>query len=351
MAAASRTEDPAVISDTPPQFAEIERSLQEHPGRFDFFQAVRLLLRLLHNSKPVGRFVHPGHEAVRFAVKPSLGFPPSTVDEIQLSPQAARMLVTFMGLTGPAGVLPRCYSAFLRSRVRERDHTLADFFDLFHHRIISLFYRAWEKYRFGVTYEREGEDRVSNYLSCLIGLGTVGLDNRLAIADAPLLFNTGLLSLQARSATALEQLLQDYFDVPVEVEQFVGVWRELDPADQCVFDDADSYSGRLGVAAVVGDAVWDRQSRIRLSLGPLTQEQYLSFLPSGTAWKPLRELTRFFCGTELEVEAQLILKQKEVPQCELGVEDLPGPRLGWFTWIRSGTEFNRSPADTILLLA
>jgi type VI secretion system protein ImpH len=348
MAAANRTEDSTLI---PPQFAEIERSLQEHPGRFDFFQAVRLLLRILHSSKPVGGFVNPAGEAVRFAVKPSLAFPPSTIDEIQLSPLKAEMLVTFMGLTGPAGVLPRCYSSFLLSRVRERDHTLADFFDLFHHRVISLFYRAWEKYRFGVTYEREGGDRVSKYLSCLIGLGTAGLEDRLAIADERLLFYTGLLSLQARSATALKQLLEDYFDVPVEVDQFVGAWRELDPGDQCLLDEVDSYSGQLGVGAVVGDAIWDRQSRIRLSLGPLTQEQYLSFLPSGAAWEPLRELTRFFCGAELEVEAQLILKQKEVPQCELGREDLPGPRLGWFTWIRSGMEFNRSPGDTVLLLA
>jgi type VI secretion system protein ImpH len=202
-----------------------------------------------------------------------------------------------------------------------------------------------------VTYEREGEDRVSKYLSCLIGLGTAGLENRLAIADSRLLFYTGLFSLQARSATALEQLLEDYFGVPAEVEQFVGVWRELDPGDQCLFQDDDSYSGQLGVAAVVGDAIWDRQARIRLSLGPLTQEQYLSFLPSGAAWQPLRELTRFFCGTELEVEAQLILQQKEVPRCELGREDFSGPRLGWFTWVRAGMRFDRSPGDTVLLLA
>jgi len=102
---------------------------------------------------------------------------------------------------------------------------------------------------------------------------------------------------------------------------------------------------------VVGDAIWDQQSRIRLRLGPLTQEQYLNFLPSGNALKPLRELTRFFCGPELEVETQLILKQKEVPRCDLGKDDLAGPRLGWFTWMRSGMEFDRSPGDTVLLLA
>jgi type VI secretion system protein ImpH len=348
MAAASRTEDPFIES--APQLAEVKRALREHPGRFHFFQAVRLLLRLFENGGPPGRFIPPAAEAVRFSVKPSLAFPPSTIDEIDWVESRAEVRVTFMGLTGPAGVLPRCYSAFLLSRIRERDHTLADFFDLFNHRIISLFYRAWEKYRFEVAYEREGSDRLSKYLSCLIGLGTPGLDDRLKISDQRLLFYAGLLSLQPRSAEALGQLLEDYFDVPVEVEQFVGVWRSLGPGDQCVFDEGDSFSEQLGVASMVGDVVWDLHSRIRLKLGPLTQEQYLSFLPSGTSWRPLCELTEFFCGRELEVEAQLILDQEEVPRCDMSRDDLRGPRLGWFTWIRSGPEFDRSPGDTILRL-
>jgi type VI secretion system protein ImpH len=309
------------------------------------------LLRRASGRKPVGWFVNPEDEAVRFTVEPSLAFPPNNIDEIHWNNDAASVCVTFLGLTGPAGVLPRCYSAYLLSRIREGDHSMADFLDLFNHRLISLFYRAWEKHRFGVVYEREGIDRVSKYLTCLIGLGTAGLANRLGIPDDRLLCYAGLLSLQSRSAAALKQLLEDYFGVQVEVEQFIGVWRPLDSSDQCALSEGDTYSEQLGVAAVVGDAVWDQQSRIRLKLGPLTQEQYLSFLPTGRNWKALRELTRFFCGPDLEVEMQLILERKEVPRCILGKEDEAGPRLGWFTWVRSGTSFERSPGDTVLLLA
>jgi type VI secretion system protein ImpH len=350
MAATSWTEDLSLVPASPVHLSEIERLLRKHPGRFDFFQAVRLLLRLSDGLKPVGQFVNPEHEALHFSVEPSLSFPPSNIDRIHWDSVTPRMVVTFLGLTGPAGVLPRCYSAFLLSRVREQDRTLADFLDLFNHRLISLFYRAWEKYRFGVAYERDGVDRVSRYLTCLLGLGTPGLTNRLGIPDERLLFYAGLLSLQTRSATALKQLLEDHFDVRVEVEQFVGVWRRLDPGDQSAFLDGDSYSEQLGVAAVAGDAVWDQQSRIRLKLGPLSQERYLSFLPSGTAWEPLRKLTRFFCGPDLEVEIQLFLEKRAVPQCGLGQHGPAGPRLGWFTWIHSGIDFDRSPGDTVLLL-
>jgi len=351
MAAPSRTEDFGIVPSPSPHLREIERLLREHPGRFDFFQAVRLVLRLSAGRKPAGHFFNPDEESVHFAVEPSLSFPPNNIDEIDWGGATPRVVVTFMGLTGPAGVLPRCYSAFLLARIREQDRTLADFLDLFNHRLISLFYRGWEKYRFGVTYERDGIDRVSRYLACLVGLGTAGLTSRLGIPDERLLFYAGLLSLQARSATALKQLLEDHFNVRVEVEEFVGVWRQLGPGDQCAFLDCDSFSEQLGVAAIAGDAIWDQQSRIRLKLGPLSQEQYLSFLPSGGAWKPLRELTRFFCGPELEVEVQLFLEQSEVPRTDLGKDELTGPRLGWFSWIRSGPDFDRSPGDTVLLLA
>ena len=127
MAATSRKEDLSLITTPRPQFSEMERLLREHPGRFDFFQAVRLLLRFSEGRKPVGRFVNPDHEAVRFAVEPSIAFPPSNIDRIQWDGVKPRVLVTFMGLTGPAGVLPRCYSAFLLSRIRERDRTWSIF--------------------------------------------------------------------------------------------------------------------------------------------------------------------------------------------------------------------------------
>jgi type VI secretion system protein ImpH len=185
---------------------------------------------------------------------------------------------------------------------------------------------------------------------CLIGMGTDGLQTRLVVRDQSLLFYTGLLALHPRSAVALERILEDYFGVPAQVDQFVGAWQSLDPSNQCVFENADSFSEQLGVGAVVGDEIWDQQSRLRVKLGPLTAEQYLGFLPSGEAAEPLRDLVRFYCGTHLEIEVQLILKQDEVPNCNLGKADLAGPRLGWFTWMKSGDDFDRAPADTVFLL-
>jgi type VI secretion system protein ImpH len=356
MAAESRTEDPDVTAEVKAEqpigsFALVEEKLREDPCCFQFFQAVRLLERINRDLEPLGGFVHPAKETVRFSVHNSLAFPASQIQSIEWPDEGPpRMMVNFMGLTGPLGVLPHFYTELLIERERAKDRGLHAFFDIFHHRMISLFYGAWKKHHLPVGYERDQEDRFSRYFMALVGLGTPGLERRQAVLDESTLFYTGLLGLQPRSPAALEQLLEDYFGVSVEVEQFVGAWYALERDNQCVFEDADSYSEQLGFGAIVGDEIWDQQSRIRIKLGPLTEEQYLDFLPSGTAYRPLRALAAFFSCDGLEFEAQLILKREEVRRCELGAEQAGGPQLGWVTWMKSGAVFDRDPGDTVLLL-
>jgi type VI secretion system protein ImpH len=342
------TENPDV---TGRKLASVRAELQLDPCRFQFFQAVRLLDRISGGGRPVGQFVNPRDECVSFAVYNALVFPASQIQKIDWPDEGApRIAVNFMGLTGALGTLPLTYTEQILERIRAKDHTLAAFFDLFNHRILSLFYQAWQKHRLAVTFERGQDDPISRCLMALIGLGTGGLQNRQRVPDTALLFYSGLLSLHPRSAIALEQILEDYFEVPVEIEQFVGAWYPLDPDNQCCFDTGESYSEQLGFGAVAGDEIWDQQSRARIRLGPLSREEYHGFLPTGKLYEPLRALTRFFSGGDLEFEVQLVLKQPEVPSCELGGEGDGAPQLGWYTWMKSTPTFNRNPGDTILLL-
>jgi len=108
-------------------------------------------------------------------------------------------------------------------------------------------------------------------------------------------------------------------------------------------------AGRLGQGALVGDAVWDRQAKVRLRLGPLPRARYQEFLPGGTAHEELRQLTRFYGGEALEFGVQLVLARDEVPPCVLGADDEDGLRLGWSTWVRTEAP-TRDPDDTILTL-
>lgn len=330
--------------------AEIAAHLRFQPWDFEFFQAVRVLERMFPDREPVGHFSVPKQEVARFRAFPSTVFPASEIQSLEESAEEqTSMEVNFMGLFGPLGVLPLYYTELIAERARQRDTSVRDFLDLFNHRMISLFYRAWEKYRFPIAYERGELDHFSHRLLDLIGLGTPGLQNRQAVPDDALIFYSGLLSQQPRSAVALEGLLADYFGVPIEVEQFIGAWYSLDPSTQCRMRESRDVSEQLGFGAVVGDEIWDTQARVRIKIGPLPLETYLDFLPSGTAYEPLRAITELYAGQEVDFEVQLILERASVPYCELGAEGDEGPRLGWLTWAKS-KPMQRHPDETILLL-
>jgi type VI secretion system protein ImpH len=326
--------------------------LKQEPWTFDFFQAIRLIASFLPGRAAIGKFAQPEEELVRLGVHPSLSFPASQIQSLTW-PQGEQpsMRVNFMGLIGALGVLPAYYTEMVAERSRSRDATLRDFLDLFHHRIVSLFYQAWEKTRFGIAYERSGENQFHEVLLNLAGLGARPLRNRQTVRDEIFVYYAALYGMATRPAAALEAILSDYFEVDIEIDQFIGVWRALDVPDQCLFETGDPQSYQLGWGAVAGDELWDRQSRARIKIGPLTERQYLDFLPTGTAYEPLCALCKAFSGTDVEFEVQLILRRNEVKSCELGDESEAGPQLGWFTWMKSKKSFDRDPGDTVLLLA
>jgi type VI secretion system protein ImpH len=330
--------------------SEIAEKLRREPFSFDFFQAVRLLERFFPERTSVGQFAHPETEVARFGVNASLAFPASQIQGMEWpEDKAAQMTVNFMGLTGPLGVLPNPYTTLIIERLRANDKSPQDFLDIFNHRIISLFYRAWRKYRLDVACEEGERDLFSRHLLSLLGLGTDGLRDRQAVADDTLIYYAGLLAQRPRSAQALQQILADYFEVPVKIEQFAGGWYRLDRETQCRLAEGNSESEELGFGAVVGDEVWNQQSKVRIVLGPLTLERYADFLPDGQSFEQLGTWARFFSNDEWDFEVKLILEREQVPACTLGAEGASGPQLGWVSWVKS-VPFGRDPDDTVLAL-
>ena len=322
--------------------------LVNEPTAFEFFQAVRILMKHSPQRTAIGEFGDPAEEAVRFAANPELGFPASEIQGFDPVAKPPKLLVNFMGLTGPLGVMPLTYAMLVAERARLRDTGLRDFLDIFNHRIISLFYKAWEKNRFTIAYEQGRNDGLTRHLLDVLGLGTEGLRGRLPLNDETLLYYAGALAPHTRPAAALEGLIADHFGVPVEVEQFVGGWYRLEETAYCVLGDEDD-AGTLG-AAVVGDEVWDAQARIRLRIGPLKRRQYDDLLPTGSGWKTLVSLAKFFVGDQLDVDVQLVLARDEVQACTLGEAEETALPLGWTTWLGTAP-MTRDPDDTMLTLS
>lgn len=351
----------------------IERLLQD-AFRYEFFQAVRLLERHYGDEPvdddrarrhPVGEDAPPSNEVVRFAAFPSLRFPAGQVDSLsqpetrdgQLAKQPLAMAVSFMGLTGPNGVLPRHYTQMVLARLRERDHVLKEFLDLFNHRSISLFYRAWEKYRLPFIYERAHRggnelDLFTNCMFALIGFATSGLRGRHNVNDETFLWYSGLFSHRPRTAVSLERMLVDYFGLPIRVEQFCGTWLYLDPqtcSRLAPFDSRRQTYNRLGENTVVGERVWDVQGKFRIVVGPLDIASFRRFMPNGDGLRPLVELTRSFAGVEFEFDVVVILLAEDVPGLRLGGQVEDAPRLGWNTWLHS-KPMRDDPTDAVYYL-
>jgi len=323
MATQSRPTDPPLA-----------HQLFDEPYRFGFFQAVRLLERIYADHDPVGQDADIKREVVRFRTRQTLSFPACEIHELNAETEPAEappeMMVSFMGLTGPLGALPHQYTELVMERARYRDTALWSFLDIFNHRLISLFYRVWEKYHFPISYERTAEDHFTTYLFDAIGMGTNFLRNRLSFRDQALLFYGGLISQRPHSATALRAIVADFFGVPAEITQFAGQWLKL--GDNVTR--LGSANSQLGMSAIAGDKVWSDQSKFAVRVGPMSLKEFTSFIPTGVSFKPLSEMVRLLVGLEFEFSVQLVLERDEVPSAMLG-NQVHGPRLGWTSWLKT----------------
>ena len=228
-------------------------ALAEAPYRFGFFEALRQL-ECVHCTHPrLGSSSRPVDDAVRLGQAPSLQFAPSTLASYTTrSGEAARLLVHFFGLFGPNGPLPLHLTEYARNRLRNaKDPVLADFADLFHHRLLSLFYRAWADREPTVQLDRAEHDRFSVYVGSLLGLGMPALGRRDAMPDHAKLHFAGHLGCHTRHAEGLASIVSDFFGLPVAIIEFVGEWLMIPKDSYCYLDRSDT-TGQLGISAIAG---------------------------------------------------------------------------------------------------
>jgi type VI secretion system protein ImpH len=339
MAAESRRQDPSLIE-----------ALLEEPYRFEFIQAVRVLERVAETRRRAAASDGPRHataveDVVRFRAALALAVPLAEVEQLRAGEAGgpAEMQVSFLGLNGPSGVLPRHYSELVLQQVRQKNLALRDFLDVFNHRAIAMHLLARRKYRLAASVESSGDDGrdpISALFYALIGFATPGLRDRLAVDDHALVYYGGLFAQSRRSAAGLEQILSDYLGRPVEVAQFAGRWAPLAAEDWTRLATQNRPFGnfaQLGVDAVAGTHVWDVQGGFRLRLGPLDYRQFAELMPGSPLMNEVAALTRTYVGPELAFDVELALRGDAVPDCVLAGSGDFLPRLGWNTWLPAET--------------
>ena len=325
---------------------ELLRQLQDEPHKFGFFQAVRLLENAHPGLPRIGTSLRLRDDPIRFAQSPSLAFAPSAIS--RFTPADGEKPPTldqrFFGLFGPNGPLPLHLTEYARERARRMpsDRALVRFLDMFHHRLLSLLYRAWAEASPTVSLDRPDNDPFSRWVGSLAGYGQASLLGRDSVPDGARLAAAGIMGRTVHGAEGLERILNDFFRVPVRVHQWQPHWMRLP-------EDAHSRIGlrnapvALGQNAVVGAKVWDCQNRFRVEIGPLTLEQYKRFLPGGESMKRLKDWVLNYIGYELSCEMHLVLKKEEVPEVKVGAAGA----LGWTSWL--GKRGSPEPAGDLIL--
>ena len=311
----------------------LKQALQQDPAQFDFYQAVYALERQFCSERKrwhgVGRDGFPAKEIVRFKSVQHLGFPGQPITKVNFEPyiadedgnqeiNAAAIHVSFMGLTGPSGVLPQHYSEMVLQRVKQRDNTMRDFFDLFNHRLISLYYRAWEKYRFACQYEltTDNQDSFSQVLSKLCGAGT-----------SLSMYYAGAFSQKHRSAVQLRSILTDLLQVPVEVTSLQGRWLQVQLAEQSKIGGHKALANGnnlLGYTALLGQRVWDVSSAIRVTLH-VKRSKAAELLPGSYQHRLLQTFLADYLPSSIQIEIALLGQYHDFPIAQLGS---PDTRLG-----------------------
>jgi len=320
------------------------------PWEFEFFQAVRILEMLYPERVPPGEGADPDQEVVRLRSEISHVFPGAEVRSVKPAGtgEPAEMMVNLLGLGGPSGPLPDADSDRLIERAWRKDYGFRDFLDIFHHRLLSLLVRTRKAHHPAYTARAPHEGPIAQYLYAFFGLALRQLQDRMRVPDRSFVFYAGLLSQHPRSSSGLERLLSDYFRTPARLVQFLGGWRQLEPGEWTRLG-ARGQNRQLGGGAMVGTRFWDQQGRFEVSLGPMGWPMFLDFLPGGSGYEPLCEMTRFYVGPDLDFSFRLTLRAADVPRAKLGAA-----RLGWTSWLNTrGFEHDdsqthlasRAPAD------
>lgn len=301
--------------------------------RMDFFELLRQIETPGHRF---GRAGAPGSEPARLGQTARLAFAAADIAELKPGdpPQVA---VNVIGLLGPEGPMPLHLTRWVLERLSNRwfvgdtggattDKSFLDFVNLLQHRMIALYWRAWAEAQSDIQVAHENGGRVSAVARALAGLGLPGSASGDGQLDNAKLRQATSLAQDVQSPDRLAAFLQTVLDVPVTITEFVGRWIEIPAHLQTRL--GRQYAA-LGTGAVVGERVFDRQSRAEIRLGPLTLDQFTALLDNDAAWERLRKAVVFAEGKGIDYGIRLVLAPGEAPPAQLGTA-----RLGRIAWLQ-----------------
>ncbi len=299
----------------------------------------RMLALLEKDGLRFGRSGGPDREPARLGQSARLGFATSDIASLTLEANEGakpKVAVNVLGLIGPEGPMPLHMTRWIMERMSNRwfagdsatalaDTSFLDMVNMLQHRMLAFYWRAWADARPEIHLAYDNGGRVTAMLRSFAGLGLPGtLTGDTRIDGAKLRHATSLFQ-NTHGPERLTSFISTVLGIPVTLHEFVGIWMAI--PEQLQTQLGHSYAG-LGTEAVLGARTYDRLSRAKLRVGPLTLHEFTTFLNDDLRWEQLRHAIIFASGKEMDYDLQLVLKSDEVPAAKLGE-----CQLGRTTWL------------------
>jgi len=308
-------------------------ALLDHATQMNFFRFCELIELAAPERPPFGTTDSPANEPIRFRARGRLGFPRREIDAIErdaVDPSKPPAVVTsFLGLYGVDARMPS-YFVDEVAQNREGAEPLAAFLDLFHHRVVTQYYRVWRKYRYPAGFRKDGTDDVSRYLLSYAGLGIGTPEIARAVGVRKLLSMLGLAGQKTRTVEGLAGVLRHAVpDTDVDVTEFHAVWIRTNSGDRAA----------LGDSCLLGRGFHDRSNSVLITLTPKTPVSVLALLPGRTAHRDVMTLLRFYLGYNAQANLEMRVAPDLMPEQRLNAS---GVRLGFTTRLAGAGNSPRS---------
>jgi type VI secretion system protein ImpH len=323
------------MSADPAADSAVLEDLRTQPTLHTLFAALRRIEQVYRDRPRLGESRKVADDPIRIAQRPHLYFAPSEVSSVEAGEDGLTHLAQHgFGVFGPNGALPLHLTELAYAREFQFDDpTFAAFINTFQHRFASLFYRAWADLDPCTSFDRPQEDRFRLFVGAMIGLGAPAAQDRDSVPDYAKLARSGLFGPQSRSAESLERIIAEYFELDVQLVQFVGGWLDIPEEARCRIGRDPQYA-TLGVNATLGASTWQCQSRFEIVLGPLAIGEFVNFLPGARGLSQLKALVRLYTNEEWSWQVRLLLRPGDIPPIRLGDSGW----LGWTSWLGARKE-------------
>ena len=304
--------------------------ITSHLHKYSFFSILRHLEGSQDTSVPlIGETSSPTQDLFRLYQNPSMSFTYKNIDSISLKSNKFQIAINEIGLLGANSPLPSHLIEFIFQRKHQYgDGAWADFVNMLQHRVLTMFYRSWMNAQSVLSLENKGANKFSRYIASLAGFAVFDEQRpHQYVEHFSKLYFAGYSLQRNRSTDSFQDLLSQYFSLPIHIEENIGQWFELPKEEQTCLGVKGQYN--LGDGLIVGSKIYDVQTKFRIIIGPLGLDEFESFFKGSLNSKRLIEWVRFYVGEEYDWDVQLVLAKPDIPQLVLGGRN----KLGLTTWL------------------